>query len=306
VLNVALYVVLRLTSRLLQVVPAGVMYRLAQGAGWCAFYLVRGAREGVTGNLSVVLGKEPGSAEVRAAARSAFQNDAMNWVDTLRIGQLSLDEIQHMVRVDEWALLEHSIATGRGVVLVTLHLGNFDLVGQVIAGHGYRLTVPVERMEPHGLFDFLVEQRSRNGITLVPVEHAARELLRALRSGELVGLAGDRGIAGKTLQVPVFGKSASLPAGPVTLARRAACPLLFAVGIREGPGRFRGIVRSVAVTYSGDAATDDARNLVTFVRLMEETISQFPGQWLAFQPFWKIDSGENAAATMGHQRRAAV
>jgi hypothetical protein len=42
------------------------------------------------------------------------------------------------------------------------------------------------------------------------------------------------------------------------------------------------------------------------VGIMEEIVAQFPEQWLAFRPFWKIDTGQNTAATMGHQKRAAV
>jgi KDO2-lipid IV(A) lauroyltransferase len=282
------------------------MYRLARVAGWCAFYVVRDAREAVTANLAVVLGKIATSSEVRSAAMSAFQNDAMNWVDTLRIGRLSLSEIQDMVRVDDWSLLEDSLAGGRGLILVTLHLGNFDFVGQVLLARGYRLTVPVERMQPHALFDFLVEQRATNGINIVPVEHAPRDLIRALRSGELVGLAGDRNIAGKTMTLPVFGIPASLPIGPVSLARRTGCPLVLAVGIREGPGRFRGMMLAVPMTFSGDAAFDDAHNLAAFVERMEQIVARFPEQWLLFRRFWQIDAGENTAATMGHQKRAAV
>jgi KDO2-lipid IV(A) lauroyltransferase len=306
VLNILLYTVLRLASRLLQVLPAPAMYGLARLAGVCAFFLVRGAREGITGNLAVALGTSAESKEVRSAARSAFQNDAMNWFDTLRIGRLSLDEVRDMVVVDDWPLLASALEAGRGVILVTLHLGNFDLVGQALSAQGYRLTVPVERMRPHRLFDFLVKQRTRNGIHLVPVEHASRDLVRALRAGEMVGLAGDRSFAGKTVSVPVFGKTAQLPVGPVSLARRAGCPLLFAVGIRESPGRFRGVVRPVPIADSGDATADDVRNLESFVTLMEETVRRFPGQWLAFRPFWNDDSGEKTAATIGQQKRAAV
>ena len=305
-LNIALYTGLRLASKLLQIIPPAPMYRLAQVAGFLAFFTVRGAREGVCGNLAVALGKSVRSKEVRSAARGAFQNDAMNWIDTLRIGRLSLDEIRRMVVVDDWPMLEHAAGDGRGVILVTLHLGNFDLVGQVLSAHGYRLTVPVEHMQPHRLFDFLVKQRARNGIHIVPVEHASRELVRAVRAGEMIGVAGDRALAGKTLRVPVFGKPADLPTGPVSLARRAGCPLLLAVGVRESPGRFRGLVRPVPIENSGNASLDDRLNLERFVTLMEETILRYPSQWLAFRPFWKDDTDQKTAATMGHQKRAAV
>jgi KDO2-lipid IV(A) lauroyltransferase len=305
-LNAILYLVLRLASWLLRILPASLMYRLAITAGWCAFYIVRDARKAVIANLAVVLGKSATSSDVRSAAISAFQNDAMNWVDTLRIGRLSLSEIQAMVQVEDWSLLEDALAAGNGLILVTLHLGNFDFVGQVLLARGYRLTVPVERMQPHALFDFLVEQRTKNGINIVPVEHAPRELIRALRSGELVGLAGDRNIAGKTVTLPVFGLPASLPTGPMSLARRTGCPVVLAVGIRVGPGRFRGIMQAVPMTFTGNGALDDAHNLATFVELMEQMVARFPGQWLVFRRFWHIDTGENTAATMEHQKRAAV
>jgi phosphatidylinositol dimannoside acyltransferase len=259
----------------------------------------------VMDNLAIVLNQSPAAVEVRATAKKVFQHDAMNWIDTLRIGRLSLDEIRGMVHVDDWPLLERYAEDDRGVILVTLHLGNFDLVGQVLVAHGYRLTVPVERMHPHVLFDFLVQQRTRNGISLVPVEHASRELVRALRGGEMVGLAGDRNISGKVVNVPVFGKPAALPLGPVSLARRTGSPLLLAVGVRVSPGRFRGIVRPVPVASTGNSAADDARNLAIFAGLMEELIGQFPEQWLTFRPFWKTE-GDGNTATMGHQKRAAV
>jgi lauroyl/myristoyl acyltransferase len=305
VLNILLFTALRVASRLLEAVPASTMYRLARAAGTCAFYLVPGARAGVTANLAIVLNRSPSSREVRSTAKRAFQHDAMNWIDTLRIGRLSLEEIRGMVRVDDWLLLESYAKSDRGLILVTLHLGNFDLVGQVLVAHGYRLTVPVEQMHPRVLFDFLVQQRTKNGISLVPVEHASRELIRALRSGEMVGLAGDRNLAGKASTVPVFGKPAALPLGPVALARHTASELLVAVGVRVSPGQFRGIVRPVPLTYTGNGATDDANNLAAFARLMEEIIAEFPEQWLAFTPFWKTE-GDGNTATMGHQKRAAV
>src|SRR5947209_19811148 len=101
------------------------MYRLARAAGIFDYYLIPSAREGVTANLSIVLNQSPTSPQVRATAKRAFQNDAMNWIDTLRIGRLSLDEIRAMVSVDDWPLLESYATTNRGLILVTLHLGNF-------------------------------------------------------------------------------------------------------------------------------------------------------------------------------------
>jgi KDO2-lipid IV(A) lauroyltransferase len=190
--------------------------------------------------------------------------------------------------------------------MATLHLGNFDLVGQVLAARGYRLTVPVETMQPRELFDFLVAQRTSKGIRVVPVEHAARHMVRALKAHEVIGVACDRHIAGRTARVPMFGVPASLPLGPISLARRTGAPMLLGVGTRTGPGRFDGYIRPIPLSFGPDPDLDDQMNLRRLAAVMEEMIRLFPEQWLAFTPFWTDESAENGTDTMRHQSRAAV
>ncbi|HEX6509502.1 MAG TPA: hypothetical protein VF221_17880 [Chloroflexota bacterium] len=305
VLNYALYAALRLAAWALQFVPIGIVYAAARCVGWCAYYVVLGARRSITANLAVVMGMPGEQPKVRHAARHAFQHDAMNWIDTLRISRLSPSEILDMVHVDEWQLLEDTVREGRGVVLVTLHLGNYDLVGQVLVARGYQLTVAVEHMEPARLFDFLMSQRTSKGINAVPIEHAPRELIRALRAGEIVGLAGDRNIVGRVLSVQMFGRQADLPLGPVSLARHTGANVLLGVGIRTRSGGFQGKVRRIPLVHTDDAEADDARNLSTLAAEMENLIGCFPDQWLAFRPFW-ANHGASATATMRQQNRAIL
>ncbi len=304
--NVALYVALRLASRTLAMVPAPLVYRMARVAGWAAYFVVPRARAGVTSNLSIVLSEPAGSKRVRRLARRTFQHDAMNWVDTLRIGSLSIDEIERMVHVPDWSAVDAAMSAGHGLIMITLHLGNHDLVGQVLASRGYRLTVPVERMSPPQLFEFLVKERAAHGINIVPLERAPREMIRALKAGEIVGVAGDRHISGRTEPVELFGHVAALPVGPVALARRLGSPLVLAVGIRKSPGAFDGLIVPLPVQRTGDVDADDTANLDVLARQMERIIARYPEQWLAFSPVWSANAGANGAATMRHHKEAAV
>jgi KDO2-lipid IV(A) lauroyltransferase len=305
--NEVLYLALRITSWLLPYVPLSVAYAMAAAAGRLAYFLVPSARGTICENLSVVFSESPTSRRVRRTALAVFQNDAKNWVDTLRIGQLSREDILDSVAVDGWHHLEAALSEGKGVILVTLHLGNFDLVGQVLAARGLNVTVPVEHMKPAKLFDFLLHQRISKGITLVPVERAPRAMLQALRLGQVVGVAGDRNMAGRVEWVDFFGKSAPMPRGPASLARHTGAPLLLAIGLRTGSSRYQGIITPpLELCASVDSALAERENTQRLAHAFEPFIKRFVDQWLVFSPIWPDPLPIGAGAGLARRSKAAV
>jgi KDO2-lipid IV(A) lauroyltransferase len=301
--NWALYVALRIAGWTLPVIPVRAAHSLSDFAGKLAFFLFPKPREAVLQNLSVVMATSPSDPMLRPLAIEAFRTDAKNWIDTLRIRRASAEEIESQVEIDHWERFAEAASEGKGVVLATVHLGNYDTVGQVLAERGYRMTVPVERMQPQVLFDFLVDLRMSKGIIVVPLDRAPRELLRALRNGEIVGLAADRDSGGHSSVVTsFFGRPTALPRGPVSLARRTGAPLLLAVGIRRGDDTFFAHVRGpIPVTRTENAKSDDLHNIARLTAEMETLIRRYPGQWLNFSPMWKQPVGADLAATMKHQ-----
>lgn len=303
--NYALYVVLRAARVILRFLPLGLAYFLADAAGLVAYVLVTPARRAICSNLSVVLGQPATSRAVRQAARDAFANDAKNWVDTLRIHLVTGADLEQRLRIDRWERLTAVLGEGRGLVLVTAHLGNFDLVGQILMARGYHLTIPVERMQPPALFDLLTSERRSKGINIVPLDEAPRALLRAVKGGEIVGLAGDRNLAGRTVEVEFFGRLTRLPAGPASLARRTGAPMMAGLGIRMPGGRFKGLLSEVVeAPRSADAAADVQQATQHIARLLEDCIRQYPGQWLVFSPIWP-DPWRPATVTM-NQAEVAI
>jgi len=101
-----LYVSVVVASWFVTWLPLGLAYRFAVVAGTIAHSLSSGSRTAIQNNLAVVLNQSPSSPHVRNAARHAFQNNACNWVDSLRLAHTSKDEIARRVSVTNWALLE--------------------------------------------------------------------------------------------------------------------------------------------------------------------------------------------------------
>jgi KDO2-lipid IV(A) lauroyltransferase len=306
--NDILYLLLVLARRVVPVVPLGTAYALASAVATAAYYLLPGPRRTIRANLAQVVGAAPSSPEVARLARSAFRNDARNWIDTVRLHRLTPGEILCSVPIVEgWEHIEQAAERSRGLILVTLHLGNTDLVGQLLVARGYQLTVPVERVQPARLFDLLQRERQSKGIDTVPVHGAAPALLRALRAGQIVAVAGDRSVAGRTGRAAVFGRDASLPLGPLALARHTGAPVILGVGARVGPGRYRGYVTPpLPLQHTGNARDDERHYLEVLAATMEPFIARFPDQWLMFTPFWTDGGNEKAAATIGHPREAAI
>jgi KDO2-lipid IV(A) lauroyltransferase len=304
--NVALYLGLRAAALVLPALPARAGYALASFFGTCAYLLFPIPRRALAENLSHVLHAPSGSRAVQRAVRHAFQNDARNWVDTLRITRLTPTQILGAVEVDGWENLEAATAEGRGVVLATIHLGNFDLVGQVLAARGYRVTVPVERMTPEPLFRFLLKLRTSQGIRAIEARRAPRQMLSALKRGELVGVAADRGVGGKEVEVEFFGQRARVPRGAISLARHTGAPLVLGVGVRIAPGRFRGFVTEPMHLSRGQGGADEEEMARRLAHLMEHFILRYPDQWLMFSRVWEPTRDSDSAATMEHSAEAVV
>ena len=184
--------------------------------------------------------------------------------------------------------LEGALATGRGVVVVLPHSGNWDMAGLwFIHRHGSFSTV-VERLAPEELYQRFVTYRTSLGFDIVPLTGSGNpslRLLRQLRKGGVVCLLADRDLTGAGMSVEFFGSAARMPLGPARLAAATGATLL-AIGCWFTPRgwaiRFhppvpvphRCAVRQATQTVADCFATD---------------IAAHPQDWHMLQPLWIDD-----------------
>ncbi|HMK63959.1 MAG TPA: hypothetical protein VK386_10090, partial [Acidimicrobiales bacterium] len=188
-------------------------------------------------HLQRVLGRPVPAAEQRRWLRLAYRNYARYWVEGARLGSMAPDVIEaRMAVASGWQPFVDAMAEGRGLVLALPHVGSWEWGGAWLALEGYPMTSVAEKLDSEQLFAWLVEQRERMGLRIVPLgPEAGPALLHALRQGGLVGLLCDRDIAGGGVSVEFFGERTTLPAGPATLALRTGATLM-AGAVYSGPG----------------------------------------------------------------------
>ncbi|MGH2445033.1 MAG: lysophospholipid acyltransferase family protein [Candidatus Limnocylindria bacterium] len=285
---------LEIADRIVAALPSRAAYAVADIAGDAWRRLAPGRRRLVAANLARVCeatGRPTRGPAFAALVRAAFRNHARYYVELLRSPHYPADRIDEIVEMPGWVELDAVLRRG-ATILVSSHLGNFEPFGAFLAAHGHRPLSPIEEIEPPALFAFLAARRGAGSVELVPLRHARRPLAKRLRDGGLVGIVGDRDLAGTGQRVTIFGHPTTVPVGPASLAVTHSAALVAGQCLRVGPDRFRA---------EGDLlempATDDRRAAVAalterIAARFERDIGATPEQWWgAFQPFWP-DIGE--------------
>jgi KDO2-lipid IV(A) lauroyltransferase len=227
---------------------------------------------------------------VRRAAACAFHCQALNYVDLMRLGRVTLAEHDAELVLGDLRPLLTGIAAGKGVIVISAHLGNVDYVVQWLVLQGYCVHTAMERLRPRRLFDLVRCQRESAGLHLHPAEPGALgALTAALRRGAVVALLADRDVSGTGQPVQFFGAPARLPTGAVLLGLRTGAPLVPAFAYRLHDARlFASTGPAVTLTRGSRGLHDDLQHgLQVVTRLLEEGIARAPEQWVVFEPIRK-------------------
>jgi KDO2-lipid IV(A) lauroyltransferase len=244
----------------------------------------------LTSNFSHVLGPDAGEEQVQSLVRRACANLIKGHYDLFRLSRLSSEEILGMTRVEGREHLDRALAQGKGVILFSAHFGNVDILIQVPLAFGVPLSTPVEHIQPERLFQYTLRLRTSHGLRMYPTGGPMMGLYRALKRGEVIGLAADRGIDVSTRKVDFFGAPASLPEGPVRLALRTGAALVPGFGLRLSDNSFLARIEpALELPNTGDREADVAAGMEMVVEVLERIISQQPEQWLLAKPVWPMN-----------------
>lgn len=270
---------------------------LLAGARWVigfVMFLHRKPKLAIARNLARVLGAPADSPRVRRAVREMLHHFAYSWVDLFRFPQLPAERLLALVVDGDLGDLEpvaRARAAGRRVMLVTAHLGNWEL-GSVLGGQiGLPLAVVYVRDEFAEAERFRSHLRGAGDlleIAIRPEERfSALPVLRAFEQGRIVALQGDRDFNDRGVACDFFGAAATFPLGPFLLARMTGA-LLMPVFIAYSPDlRFEiELGAPIEVERTEDRDADARRALAQWLPVLEAAVRRWPTQWYTFYDFW--------------------
>jgi KDO2-lipid IV(A) lauroyltransferase len=226
----------------------------------------------------------PAATTLPGLARKTFQNFGKYLVDFFRFAQLTEAQLRRFVSLEHIEFLQEAAAHGQGVLVVTAHLGNWELGGAVIAALGHRLNAVALPQRVEQINQLFNAQRASRGIHVLPLGRAAVSIVRCLKRKEMVALLGDRDFTNQSERYAFFGAPAPLPRGPAWLAMHTGAPLVPAFLVRQEDDTF--LLRCHPPIYPAAAGSEDAIR-AQWIAALENEIAAAPCQWFIFEDFWR-------------------
>ncbi len=291
-----IYLGFRLLELLVAALPRRLAYTIGTTLAKLAFPLWRAKRDALVGNLRRVL-PTASEAELRAVARRNLANSAKAWIDFLQVPHTPRARLARLLRVEGEEHLEQALRLGRGVMLVSIHLGSWEIAAASWASQRGTVGLLAEQIEPPKLFQRFVRVRSSMGIHVIPLARTAvREMLRMLKDNRLVCVAMDRDLLGTGEPFRFFGEEISIPTGAVEIAWKTGAPILPAFCTRQPDDTY--LARGepfFLVPSTGDRDRDVRLGVERLLRLFEHKIREHPDQWHVLEPLWPARREQPAA-----------
>ena len=186
------------------------------------------------------------------------------------------------------------LAEGRGLIVLTIHLGNWEVGMAHVASLGSPVNV-VLRQEDSEASPFEAGALAREGVRIVSAGESVwngLELLLALRRGEIVAIQGDRPFGTLIERVDLFGAPVDLPAGPFLLAQVSGSPVLAVSMVIHGHSRYRVVLEGPLHVAPGPEGVRAA--VEAFARMIERFVGAWPTQWFNFYEVWDGGRGDGA------------
>lgn len=267
-----------------QTLPRGVCQALAGAIGRCSHAASTEARAALRANLEVVTGRD--GVEMDALCRGNFANFLKMLSDYFYTAGAHPKKIRALCA--EWRGFQNIIDArerGKGTIVVTAHLGNWELGGLLLATEGFPLTViSLEEPAPE-LTRWREEQRRRLGIKTITVgsdKFAFVEMINALRRNEFLAMLIDRPYAQSGVPVRFFGRETQFSGAPALLWKHTGATVLPAFVLQSERRRYLSFADAPVPMEGGDA--ESTQRIAT---AFEGIIREHPEQWYNYVRIWK-------------------
>jgi KDO2-lipid IV(A) lauroyltransferase len=227
--------------------------------------------------------------EILRIARGVYRNLGIVAAEFFDLPRLTKETIGEFVEAEGLEHCTKALEKGRGVLMFGAHFGNWELEA-VAASLLVKPLVVIYRPLDSAVLDALVlRARSATGNVPLAKDRAMRPMLRSLKENGILGILIDQNVAWyEGVFVDYFGRPACTTDGLALLALHTEAPVLPAYMVRRPDNRYRLVIGpEVEVTRTGDREADILANTQRFTKVIEETVRQYPDQWLWVHQRWK-------------------
>lgn len=284
------YLLLSIVRGVILLLPFRTVQRLGHYVGGFVFRRLPLRQGLVMENLRAAYPDMPDD-ERRAIADQSYRNIFTTFFETFWIPRMNLERLRSLVLItpDERQRVDGIMARGKGMIILSGHITNWELVAIAIGAlTPYPLELVIKRQRNPYVDRLMNRIRTSFTNTVVEMDRAPREVIRRLRDGKAVGMLADQSGPDDGLFVDFFGRPTSTHAGPAVFALRTGTPIVVTTGVRTEEGTFT--VHFEELSTEGLDGTDQEKIQEITRRhtaALERYVRSHPGQWLWLHKRWK-------------------
>ncbi len=252
--------------------------------GRLAYRLIRNHRRRSLKNLALVFGEKKSPRQREEIVIALFENFFKSGFECVAYGSLSAEKKRKYVQILGKEKLDDALDSGRGVIALTAHLGNFLILMTRLALEGYNVDLLVKKMKDKRVEEGLNNLRKDfgfNSIYVNPKIQSVKASLRALRNNHVLVLLGDQRQRRAGVNVKFFNMPTKAAAGPISLAFSSGARVLpmFMVRNPDGFTHTLFIDDPIEMSISGLKKNDVRVNVQKYTDVIESYVRTYPSQW---------------------------
>ena len=281
------YKLVMFMSKVCCCLPHSLLMAVGRVLGNLYYLFIKKQRERAVAQMMPALGI--GEAEARELVKESFVNLARNVLEILYMPALKNKEnFSRYVEIDHLERMQEAIAEGKGVVVLTGHVGTWEWLSAAFTMNDLPVTA-IAKPQPNIQYTNALDDL-RKTINVQIFSRGTSELMaaaRALKAGKILGFLADQDGGPGGALIDFLGKPAATPMGAAVFARKFNSPVIPAFILRQPDGKHKVVIEEV-MRYedTGDPDKDLYDFTVRMTRILERIIRENPTQWLWFQKRW--------------------
>jgi Kdo2-lipid IVA lauroyltransferase/acyltransferase len=237
-------------------------------------------------NVSRVLNIDRNSKEAKRIVQRIYLNWFFNVIDFLKLLIISKEKLKNRIETVGLENLDNALKKGKGVVIFTAHLGNFEWGACKVALERYKIWGTSVLRPYKRTNNFFESRRISKGVKTFYVNNLLH-IFRILKNNEIIAIPTDWDSQGSARQYDFFGNKAYIPSGPVEIAMKSGAPLLPSFIRRKGKyNHFHVIEEPIELETEGDKKELIAINTQKMIKVLEKYIREDIDQWEMFHNIW--------------------
>jgi len=285
--NLLIYILVVAIGYVVRHISLKKSLKLGGVVGKIAFLVVKKRREIALSNLRMIF-KDKSEDEIKEIAKESFANLGKTLIEFLRLPKYDKNQLMDIVKIDGEENLIQAISSGKGVLIITAHFGNWELIFHILTLFTDRLSAVAQRFK-NQWFDKLVNSyRIIHGGEIIEKADSIKQVISHLRNGYCVVILGDQDAGNSGIFIDFMGVSASVAKGPAIFAMKTGAIVLNIFDVRQSDGsHIIKISNPMKFEGSGNLQEDIKRYTSEITKSLEYMICKYPSQWLWLHNRWK-------------------